>query len=120
MYEVSYAFSLQGIVQMVMRKLLEILFQSASLVIDTIRTLSLIHIWYIRSSAAATPTQVKPPGAGLEPASSSSSRRQSFVPSSCNIADYGIQYQQDVYKRQVIVEHSTIIRHIRWLLFRDN
>ncbi len=28
MYEVSYAFSLQGIVQMVMRKLLEILFQS--------------------------------------------------------------------------------------------
>ena len=42
MYEVSYAFSLQGIVQMVMRKLLEILFQSASLVIDTIRTFFLI------------------------------------------------------------------------------
>ena len=42
MYEVSYAFSLQGIVQMVMRKLLEILFQSASLVIDTIRTFFLV------------------------------------------------------------------------------
>ncbi len=42
MYEISYAFSLQGIVQMVMRKLLEILFQSASLVIDTIRTFFLI------------------------------------------------------------------------------
>ena len=42
MYEVSYAFSLQGITQMIMRKLLEILFQSASLVIDTIRTFFLI------------------------------------------------------------------------------
>ncbi len=35
---VSYSFSLQGITQIIMRKLLEILFQSASLVIDTIRT----------------------------------------------------------------------------------
>lgn len=42
MYEVSYSFSLQGITQMIMRKLLEILFQSASLVIDTIRTFFLI------------------------------------------------------------------------------
>ena len=83
MYEVSYSFSLQGITQMIMRKLLEILFQSASLVIDTIRTFFLIVLSYsgadslcpecIRRSAeharpvAGTLYQCLPLAAGIRP-----------------------------------------------------
>lgn len=38
----GYSFSLQGIVQMIMRKIMEFLFNAASLVVDTIRTFFLI------------------------------------------------------------------------------
>ena len=94
MSHTCYSFSLQSIVQTIMRKVMEFLFRAASLVVDTIRTFFLIVLSVLgpiaslsrsstvsraRSSSAGTVYQRISLAAHLRPAGGDARRIQTLV-----------------------------------------